>query len=321
MVYKYETDECEIPFVDWTHRAFTPIPKATISDGGSGSSASGDVNVTVSCDCDDTPGRSVTPTPTPTPTEEEPKSEETPKEDEPKEEPKTEEPVKDEPKEDDPVKEPEEQPKEETPTEEPKQEDTPKEEEPKPEDEPKVEPEPVTPDPVPEEPKDPEPVWAEDGTTMNVTPLYQDTTSVMTKDYQDVAQGEVKDKQTKDTVLSTRDTNNKFLKDKGLLRTTTVERTDGSYDVDMAVGGYTLNKRKAMFTLSKSDIINKIIPQDKVTMVHGKFFDLKINPTDGFFTIFGTSDTEQFVHTGDDYHTFEENPEFYEHFVFHVKGE
>ena len=295
MVYKYETDECEIPFVDWTHRAFTPIPKATISDGGSGSSASGDVNVTVSCDCDDTPGRSVTPTPTP-------KTEETPKED-------------------DPVKEPEEQPKEETPTEEPKQEDTPKEEEPKPEDEPKVEPEPVTPDPVPEEPKDPEPVWAEDGTTMNVTPLYQDTTSVMTKDYQDVAQGEVKDKQTKNTVLSTRDTNNKFLKDKGLLRTTTVERTDGSYDVDMAVGGYTLNKRKAMFTLSKSDIINKIIPQDKVTMVHGKFFDLKINPTDGFFTIFGTSDTEQFVHTGDDYHTFEENPEFYEHFVFHVKGE
>ena len=108
---------------------------------------------------------------------------------------------------------------------------------------------------------------------------------------------------------------------KGLLRTTTVERTDGSYDVDMAVGGYTLNKRKAMFTLSKSDIINKIIPQDKVTMVHGKFYDLKINPTDGFFTIFGTSDTEQFVHTGDDYHTFEENPEFYEHFVFHVKGE
>ena len=290
MVYKYETDECEIPFVDWTHRAFTPIPKATISDGGSGSSASGDVNVTVSCDCDDTPGRSVTPTPTP-------KTEETPKEEEPKEEP-----VKDEPK-------------EETPTEEPKQEETPKE----PEDEPKEEP--VTPDPVPEEPKDPEPVWAEDGTTMDVTPLYQDTTSVMTKDYQDVAQGEVKDKQTKDTVLSTRDTNNKFLKDKGLLRTTTVERTDGSYDVDMAVGGYTLNKRKAMFTLSKSDIINKIIPQDKVTMVHGKFYDLKINPTDGFFTIFGTSDTEQFVHTGDDYHTFEEKPEFYEHFVFHVKGE
>ena len=316
MVYKYETDECEIPFVDWTHRAFTPIPKATISDGGSGSSASGDVNVTVSCDCDDTPGRSVTPTPTPTPTEEEPKSEETPKEEEPKEEPVKDEPKEEEtPKEDDPVKEPEEQPKEETPTEEPKQEETPKE----PEDEPKEEP--VTPDPVPEEPKDPEPVWAEDGTTMDVTPLYQDTTSVMTKDYQDVAQGEVKDKQTKDTVLSTRDTNNKFLKDKGLLRTTTVERTDGSYDVDMAVGGYTLNKRKAMFTLSKSDIINKIIPQDKVTMVHGKFYDLKINPTDGFFTIFGTSDTEQFVHTGDDYHTFEENPEFYEHFVFHVKGE
>lgn len=311
MVYKYETDECEIPFVDWTHRAFTPIPKATISDGGSGSSASGDVNVTVSCDCEDsTPGRSVTPTPTPTP------KEETPKEEEPKEEPKTEEPKEETPTEEPTVTEPEEQPKEE----EPKQEDTPKEPEPTvPEDEPKEEP--VTPDPVPEEPKDPEPVWAEDGTTMDVTPLYQDTTSVMTKDYQDVAQGEVKDKQTKDTVLSTRDTNNKFLKDKGLLRTTTVERTDGSYDVDMAVGGYTLNKRKAMFTLSKSDIINKIIPQDKVTMVHGKFFDLKINPTDGFFTIFGTSDTEQFVHTGDDYHTFEENPEFYEHFVFHVKGE
>lgn len=313
MVYKYETDECEIPFVDWTHRAFTPIPKATISGGESGSSASGDVNVTVSCDCDDTPGRSVTPTPKPTPTEE-PKSEETPKEEEPKEEPKTDEPKEEtpteEPKTEDPVKEPEEKPKE----------DTPKDPEPTvPEDEPKEEP--VTPDPVPEEPKDPEPIWAEDGTTMDVTPLHNDNVSVMTKDYQDVAQGEVKDKQTKDTVLSTRDTNNKFLKDKGLLRTTTVERTDGSYDVDMAVGGYTLNKRKAMFTLSKSDIINKIIPQDKVTMVHGKFFDLKINPTDGFFTIFGTSDTEQFVHTGDDYHTFEENPEFYEHFVFHVKGE
>lgn len=56
MVYKYETDECEIPFVDWTHRAYNAIPKATYpangDTGGSGSSSDGDVNVTVSCDCE-----------------------------------------------------------------------------------------------------------------------------------------------------------------------------------------------------------------------------------------------------------------------------
>ena len=289
MVYKYETDECEIPFVDWTHRAFTPIPKATISDGGSGSSASGDVNVTVSCDCEES-GRSVTPTPTP----------------------KTEEP-KDEPVTEDPVKEPEEQPKE---------------------DEPKVEPEQPTKgqptkQPIPqEEPKKEEPVWEETDNSMEVTPVskewteyHNEYTSVMTNDYQDVNKGEVKDKQVKDTDLKTRDTNNKFLPDKGLLRTTKVERTDGSYDVELAVGGYSLKDRKAILTLSKSDIINKIIPQDKVTMVHGKFYDLKLNPTDGFFTIIGTADTEYFIWTGDNYHVFQENPEFYEYFVFHVKGE
>lgn len=262
MVYKYETDECEIPFVDWTHRAFTPIPKATISDGGSGSSASGDVNVTVSCDCDDsTAGRSVAPTPTP----------------------KTEQPTKGQPTK-----------------------------------------QPIT----PQEPKKEEPVWEDTADSMEVTPVskewteyHNEYTSVMTKDYQDVNKGEVKDKQVKDIDLNTRDTNNKFLPDKGLLRTTKVERTDGSYDVELAVGGYSLKDRKAILTLSKSDIINKIIPQDKVTMVHGKFYDLKLNPTDGFFTIIGTADTEFFRWVSPNYHVFQENPEFYEYFVFHVKGE
>lgn len=263
MVYKYETDECEIPFVDWTHRAFTPIPKATISDD------------------DSTAGSGVTPTPTP-------KTEETPKE-----EPKTEDPVKD------------------------------------PEDTPKVEPGQPTKEPItPTEPKKEEPVWEDTDNSMEVTPVskewteyHNEYTSVMTNDYQDVNKGETKDKQVKDTELKTRDTNNKWLPDKGLLRTTKVERTDGSYDVELAVGGYSLKDRKAILTLSKSDIINKIIPQDKVTMVHGKFYDLKINPTDGFFTIIGTADTEYFTWTGANYHVFQENPEFYEYFVFHVKGE
>lgn len=57
MVYKYETDECEIPFVDWTHRAYGAIPKATYPangshTSGSDSSTDNDVNVTVSCDCE-----------------------------------------------------------------------------------------------------------------------------------------------------------------------------------------------------------------------------------------------------------------------------
>lgn len=251
MVYKYETDECEIPFVDWTHRAFTPIPKATISDD------------------DSTAGRGVTPTPTS-------KTEETPKV-EPEQHTKGQ-----------PTKQP------------------------------------IT----PQEPKKEEPKWEEADGSMKVTPVskewteyHHEYTSVMTNDYQDVNKGEVKDKQVKDTELKTRDTNNKFLPDKGLLRTTKVERTDGSYDVELAIGGYSLKDRKAILTLSKSDIINKIIPQDKVTMVHGKFYDLKLNPTDGFFTIIGTSDTEFFRWVGPNYHVFQENPEFYEYFVFHVKGE
>lgn len=50
MVYKLEETDCELTFVDWTKKRFSPIPSAQYPENGLYNNPE-EIKVTVGCDC------------------------------------------------------------------------------------------------------------------------------------------------------------------------------------------------------------------------------------------------------------------------------